>query len=118
MTVSRTQKIIVGVFTVLPFLLLPYIIYEIVHFIFSAMEMSRQDDPEPADIFAAILSFIGPILLLSFTSFALLIFYIIHALGNKTINSTERIIWVLIFIFMGIISFPIYWFMRLWNEDK
>lgn len=116
MTLSRSQKIIVGVFTALPFLLLPYIVYEIVNFILHTVEVSKQGDPEPADILAAVMSFIGPLLLLSFTSFALLIFYIIHAVGNKMISTTERILWILIFIFIGIISFPVYWFLRLWNH--
>lgn len=118
MKLSQTQKIIVGVFTLLPFILFPYVIYEIVHFIFEAIQMSEETEPEPAAIFGAILSFIFPIMLLSLLSFALLIFYIIHAVSNKAIESTERVIWVIVFIFFSGISFPIYWFIRLWNDGE
>jgi hypothetical protein len=118
MKLSRTQKIIIGVFTLLPFILFPYIIYEIIQFIFEAISMSEEGEPEPAAIFAAILSFIFPIIFLSLLSFGLLIFYIIHAVSNKAIESTERVIWIIIFIFFSGIAFPIYWFIRLWNESE
>jgi hypothetical protein len=118
MKLSQTQKIIVGVFTLLPFILFPYIIYEIIHFIFEAISQSESGDPEPAAILAAILSFILPIILLSLLSFGLLIFYIIHAVSNKSIESTERVIWIIIFIFFSGIAFPVYWFIRLWNDSE
>jgi|SRR5688572_4415073 len=118
MNLSQTQKIIAGIFTLVPFLLVPYIIYEVVHFVFTTIAVSQQGEPDPKDIFAGILSFIGPIIFCGVTSLGLLIFYIMHAITNKTIDTTERIVWILVFIFMGIISFPIYWFMRLWNEGK
>jgi len=47
-----------------------------------------------------------------------LIFYIIHAINNKAIDSNERIIWILIFIFAGMIGFPVYWFMRIWQTKE
>ena len=118
MKLSQSQKIIVGVFTLLPFLLFPYIIYEIVHFIFEAIRLSEDGDPEPAAIFAEILSFIFPIILVSLLSFGLMIFYIIHAVSNKAIESAERVIWVIVFIFFSWIAFPVYWFIRLWNEGE
>jgi len=118
MKLSQTQKIIVGVFTLLPFILFPYIIYEIIHFIFEAINMSEDGDPEPAAIFAAILSFLFPIILLSLLSFGLMIFYIIHAVSNKAIESTERVIWIIVFIFFSAIAFPVYWFVRLWNDGE
>jgi hypothetical protein len=118
MNLSRTQKIVVGIFTLLPFFLAPYILYEIFHFIMNTISMSEQGDPEPEIILAGVLSFLGPIILCAITSLGLLIFYIMHCIANKTINSTERVIWILVFIFIGIISFPVYWLMRVWNEGK
>ena len=118
MNLSSTQKIIVGIFTLIPFLLLPYIIYEVFHFVINTIALSEQGDPNPADIFAGILSFIGPIILCGITTLGLLIFYMIHCLNHKTMDTTERIVWILVFIFVGIISFPVYWFMRVWNEGK
>lgn len=107
------QKILIGIFTFLPFLLTPYILYEVFHFVMETIAASENGDPEPAVIFAGIASFIFPIILLSITSLALLIYYIIHAAGNKTIDTTERIIWIVLFVFFGIIAFPVYFFMRM-----
>jgi hypothetical protein len=43
------------------------------------------------------------------------IYYIIHVINNKLIDQTERIVWVLVFIFFGIVGYPAYWISRVWN---
>lgn len=43
---------------------------------------------------------------------AALILFIIHVIHNKSLPDNERIVWVLVFVFAGMIGFPIYWFMR------
>ena len=50
-------------------------------------------------------------------SIGLLIFFIMHLLRHKALDSTERIIWILVFLFAGIIGYPIYWYMRVWKDD-
>ena len=82
------------------------------------MEMvaHQHQEPNPATILAGIASFLIPIIITGIISFGLLIFYIIHAINNKSINSTEQLIWILVFIFIGTIGFPIYWVLRIWNE--
>ena len=50
-------------------------------------------------------------------SIGLLIFFIMHLLRHKALDSTERIIWILVFLFAGIIGYPIYWYMRIWKDD-
>jgi TM2 domain-containing membrane protein YozV len=59
-----------------------------------------------------------PIIITGFISFGLLIFYIIHAVSNKSINTTEQLIWILVFIFVSTIGFPVYWVLRIWNEKE
>lgn len=49
-------------------------------------------------------------------SFGLLIYYIIHVVNNKMIDSNERLIGILVFIFANMIGFPIYWYMRIWRK--
>ena len=119
MEFNRTQNIILGIFTFLPFIVFPIIIFQVVAFVFEMIAANQHhSDPEPADIFLAISSFVVPIILVSLLSLALLIFYIIHAATNKKIETTEQVLWVLLFIFFGIIAFPIYWIMRIWNTSK
>lgn len=117
MKLSNAQKILLGIVTCLPFILAPYIIYEIIQFIVGTIQQHQQGEEDPVIILNAILSFLIPILFLSFVSLFLLVIYIIHAVRNSSINDTERVIWILFFLFFGIITFPIYWFMRIWNGN-
>ena len=43
------------------------------------------------------------------------IYYIIQVVNNQALDSTERIIWILVFIFAGMIGYPVYWYMRIWK---
>ncbi|HEY9007460.1 MAG TPA: hypothetical protein VIM75_15075 [Ohtaekwangia sp.] len=116
MKLSHTQKIIVCVLTFLPFLVVPYIGFEIFHFVMETIKASETHEPPDSVVITGILSFIIPILLLSMLSLGLHIFYIIHAAMNKAIDQTERIVWILLFVFFGAITFIIYWFLRIRNE--
>ena len=118
MNLNKSQKIALLVLTLLPLVLVPYIFYEVVHFILHTIETSEYHDPSEAVIIAGVLSFIIPIIILSFISFALHILYIVHAALSKTLDQTEKIIWILLFIFFGTIPFIIYWFLRIWNERQ
>lgn len=118
MNLSKPQKIALLIFTLLPLVMVPYIFYQIFHFIMETIETSEHHEPSETVIIAGILSFIVPVLILSFISFALHIVYIVHAALNKTIDQSEKIIWILIFIFFGTIPFIIYWFLRIWNERQ
>lgn len=118
MNLNKSQKIALLIFTLLPLVLVPYIFYEVFHFILDTIETSEDHEPSEAVVIAGILSFIVPIIILSFISFALHILYIVHAALNKTIDQTEKIIWILIFIFFGTIPFIVYWFLRIRNEGQ
>lgn len=118
MAFSKTQKIILGIFTFLPFVLFPVIFYEIFRFVINMIAMNERGDPEPADILMSVFSFIVPIILSSLLCLALLIFYIVHAVTNKKLESPEQILWVLLFVFFGIIAFPVYWIIRIWNTTE
>ena len=115
---TKTQKIILGIFTLMPFIFFPIIFWQVFQFILEMIALNKDSDPEAADILLAIFSFAFPIVLVSLLSIALLIFYIVHAVSNKKLESIEQLMWVLFFIFFGIIAFPIYWLMRIWNSPN
>ena len=117
MNLTKNQKVILGIFTAIPFLLLPYILFEIFSFVID-LAAHHENDPDLSHVLMGIFAFIFPIILLSITSLGLLVMYIIHASGNKSMDSTERIIWILIFIFFGVVAFPIYWILRIWNDKQ
>jgi hypothetical protein len=118
MEINRTQNVVLGIFTFLPFVFFPVIFFQIFGFVVNIVATSEHSDPEPADILLGISSFLVPIILVSLLSLALLIFYIVHAATNKKLESIEQLMWILLFVFFGIIAFPIYWMMRIWNTSK
>ncbi len=118
MKLSQNQKIILGIFTALPFIIFPFILWNIFQFVVDMVRASDHGEPTTSDIFAGLFSFILPAILSTLLSLALLIYYIIHAVSNKSISSAEQLVWILLFIFIGIVAFPIYWIMRIWNTEN
>lgn len=118
MEINRNQSILIGIFTFLPFILFPIILFQIFGFVINMVAANEYGEPEASDVLMRISSFIIPIILVGLLSLGLLIFYIIHAAMNKKIESIEQIMWILLFVFFGIIVFPIYWFIRIWNTSK
>lgn len=79
--------------------------------------------PEHPDVMPEMFfkNMIGTIILLmiaGLSTLGLLIYYIIHVVNNIVIDSNEKIIWILIFIFISMVGFPVYWYLRIWNQPN
>jgi hypothetical protein len=109
---TKNQKIFIGILSFLPII---FILICITAMIFVMRDLMLHGAPDPT-VFAGFAPFFVLMALSSLLSFALLIYYIIHAVNNTNISSNERIVWILVFIFAGVIGFPIYWYMRIWKE--
>ena len=118
MELSKTQKILLGIFTLVPFFIFPFIFWQLFDAILNIIKISEHGEPEPREILIEVFAFIFPIGMLAFCSLALLIFYIVHAVINKKLQPAEQLLWVLLFIFLGIIAFPVYWVIRVWNNSN
>lgn len=118
MELSKTQKIVLGIFTLFPFIIGPIILWQLLHAIFEIIQLNEHGEPEASEIFGIIITFIAPIVLLIVTSLVLLTFYIVHAVMNKKLSTAEQLIWILLFLFLGIIAFPIYWLIAIWNNTN
>ncbi len=116
MELSKTQKTILGIFTLVPFVFFPVILWKVFQFVLEMIALGERE-PDASAIVVAVFSFIFPIAVLSMLSIALLIFYIIHAVSNKKLERIEQLMWVLLFVFFGIIAFPVYWLVRIRNSD-
>ena len=117
---SRSSKLFIGILSFLPIILLFVMLFMIFRLFPTFIEWSNYGDKyEPAtqEVFSAF----GPIfvlgLIMGLLSIGLLIFFIMHLLRHKAMDSTERIIWILVFLFAGIIGYPIYWYMRVWKNE-
>jgi hypothetical protein len=85
-------------------------------------EMIRMDhlgeEPDPIFVMSKMAPFFILVILSLIIHLGLLIYFIIHAINNKLVKSEERIIWILVFIFVSTIGFPIYWGLRIWPDPK
>jgi hypothetical protein len=119
MHLSTTQKVVLGIFTILPLVLLPFIFFQVFHTIFFSLnehiDLESVDSESQKEFFFMMIQIMIPAMILSLLSLGLLIFYLIHAAKNNSLNTNERLIWILIFVFAGIIGFPIYWYMQIWK---
>jgi type II secretory pathway component PulF len=116
---SRSSKLFIGILSFLPIVLLVVMLFMILRLVPTFIEWSNNgDNYEPAT--QEVFSTFGPIFILGFgmgiLSIGLLIFFIMHLIRNKMMDSTERIIWILVFLFAGIVGYPIYWYMRVWKD--
>ena len=116
MNLSRAQQIILGVFTALPFFAFPFLLWAIFRGVAEIIAVSQNGEPEFDQVMLPIISFAVPIILLMFVCLVLLIFYIVHAVLNKSISTAEQLLWVFLFIFFGVVAFPAYWLIRVWNN--
>jgi hypothetical protein len=118
MKLSQGQKLIVGFFTLLPFVLIPYYLYQFFHFFTEMMQNTfRHEEPDPTMILEVMMPMFMAVGLMSLVSMGLLVFYIIHAVKNKAVVGNERLIWILLFVFVAHLAFPIYFFLRVWKDE-
>ena len=113
---SRSSKLFIGLLSFLPIILLIVLFFMVLRLFPTFIEWDKYD-PEPQEVFSAF----GPMFILGFgmaiLSLGLLIFFIMHLVRHKAMDSTERIIWILVFLFAGIVGYPIYWYMRVWKNE-
>ena len=116
---SRLSKIILGIITLLPFLFMGgYFVWFMSFFMQMSQHMNAGDpDAMPQLMFGNMgwmFLFLGMSMLISF---GLMVYYIVHVVNNKRIDSNERLVWILVFVFANMIGYPIYWYMRIWKEE-
>ena len=114
---SRSSKALIGILSFLPIILL--IVFFVMMFsLFPRIIEWENPEPAPQEVFSAF----APLFVLGFgmglLSLGLLIFFIMHLVRNKTMDSTERVIWILVFLFAGLVGYPIYWYMRVWKDEQ
>ena len=113
---SRSSKIFIGILSFLPIILLTVLFIMILVMIPTFIEWDRYE-PTPHEIFGSF----APLFMLGFgmgiLSLGLLVFFIMHLIRHKGMDAVERVIWILVFLFAGVIGYPIYWYMRIWKDQ-
>lgn len=113
---SRTSKILIGIMSMLPIILTGTM------FIFMFLQFSNmahwEDKERPSTFFFGNFQYFFMLMMVMFLlSIGLLVFFIIQLVKNKKMDPTERAIWILAFVLGGMLSYPIYWYMKIWKED-
>ena len=118
---NRSKKIWIGFLSFLPLLLgIGALIYMFAGFLPAMIRLEEEGgaDTMPLSVLSQMMPFILLILISALLHIGLLIYFIIHAVNNKQVKQEERIIWVLVFIFVSSIAFPVYWAIRIWPDQK
>lgn len=117
---SRSKKVIIGILAFVPLISAAvFLIYFFATLFPEIIRMEQQHgDVTPEFFLGNMMGFIASVIILFFVQLALMIYFIIHAINNKRVKNEERIIWVVLFIFVSTIAYPIYWGIRIWPEEK
>jgi hypothetical protein len=114
---SKSIKILVGILTFLP--LVGTIFYLWAFFRMFTAIIANAGAPDAIGLSDNFASFFSSLLLMMAFNIGLLVFYIVHVVQNKALTSDERLMWILLFIFISFISFGIYWALKIWGAgDK
>src|SRR4051812_4238786 len=111
---TTNRKLLSAIIAFLPFVFfIFYLIYFVLTFIRIMRNNTHIDDPE---IFFSALGgvFLSGALLFASVITAL-IYFIIDVMKNKTVQRTERIIWIIVLLFGSFLGFPIYWYLKIWK---
>ncbi len=115
---SKNGKILLGVLSFIPAIGIIIYLTAIFDLVFSNIGTNSPigDDPEmflrsflPALITMGIASFIG---------FALFVYFLVCAIKDKSANENDRLLWVLILVFVSFFAFPFFWYFRIWSNPN
>jgi Phospholipase_D-nuclease N-terminal len=119
---SKNKKILIGIFSILPLLLFVIYMVSMVSFFIYFFNETAVQGKDPEDFFYAgfgnMAGMIVTMVLLGLLSLAVMVYFLVHAINNQSLNRDERLVWILVFIFVGMVTFPIYWYMRIWQTPE
>ena len=110
---AKASRIWLGIFTFLPIALIIAYMVAFGFLVTDVILYGHEDQPLP--LFSSMFWLFLVMLAMGVISFGLLVYYIIHVLNSK-LDSTEKLLWIIIFLAGSIVAFPVYWYMRIWKE--
>ena len=115
---AQENKTVSGILSFLPLVAFLVYMFSFLSFMFNVFPQLNDHGPNAEElILPNVFTMIIFAIILGIVSLGVLVYFIIHAVNNKTIDSTERLVWILIFIFTGMIGYPIYWYMRIYKNQ-
>jgi hypothetical protein len=114
---SRSSKAFVGFLSFLPIILLIFF-FAMLFTIFPRILEWENHEPTPPEMFSVFWPIFLLGIIMAILSLGLLVFFIMHLIRNKQMEGIEKVVWILVFFFAGIVGYPIYWYMRIWSEEQ
>jgi hypothetical protein len=106
MKLSRPIKLLVGAATLwLPLYMIAFFVI-----VFTGVFMHSAPDFDSFDVLFRVH------MVTSLLSVALLVFYIVHIFQTKALPSDQRIMWLLVILFLGPLAMPVYFFKHVVRE--
>lgn len=115
---SNGSKVFLGICTFMPIFLGMCLLFIYLSILPGLMSRALQSS-DPGELFHAYFSMIFTarffiiLMLLAIVKLSLIIYYIIHAVKHVTRSEGEKVMWILLFIFIGTIPFIIYFFLKI-----
>jgi hypothetical protein len=114
---SKSSKIALGIVSFIP-LILGGVIISMVFSMFPQFFKWDEYEPSAREVFTTFAPLFITAICAGVFSLGLLIYYIIHLVNQKEMDTAEKIIWFFVFFCAGAIGYPIFWFMRIWNNKS
>jgi hypothetical protein len=107
MKLSKPVKLLVGGATVwLPLYMIAFFVI-----VFTGVFMHSAPDVDSFDVLFRVH------MATTLLSVGLLVFYIVHIFQTKLLASDQRIMWLLVILFLGPLAMPIYFFKYVWPDE-
>lgn len=115
---SKQLKIYLGIVTIFPIVFI--IIYTIYFFgmFASVFRESMQHSGPPTFLLGNMGEMLIWMALTIVTTLGLLIYYMVHIMNNRQLDSTERLIWILIILLANVVGYPVYWYLKIWKQPE
>jgi len=115
---KKSSKILLGILTVLPLILFTlYFVNFFSLFLTHFHELENNTGEFPIEFFRSVFGAFIFLILAIVIRLGLMIFYIIHASDNRKKDTTKKIMWILILVFIGTIGSILYFFMEIYPSN-
>lgn len=111
---KNSTKVILGILTFLPMLLvLTYVFYIFMAFIPTAIQLENSHQEVPVELFRSLSVMIFLIILALIIKLGIMIYYIVHASNNPKNENNTKIMWIVLLVLVGSISSIVYYFIEI-----
>ncbi|MCB9020363.1 MAG: PLDc N-terminal domain-containing protein [Chitinophagales bacterium] len=114
---SGTNSWLIGILSVLPIVLMVNFLIKLFTGILPDLIRLTESgqDVSAADILHLFGPFFTIAILWGLLHMILLVWFIVHLMQDKTTTSNDRLVWLLLLIFLNPFSFPFYWYFRMYR---